>query len=53
MEERAKRKRVNTPFFLISIDSKHPNLWSHPFDADVLWYGKGQCLGRQLRKYLD
>lgn len=47
-----KKNTSHHPSFLISIDFKHPNLWSHLFDEDVLWYGKGQPLGLQLRKYL-
>ena len=46
------RKQANTPSFLISTSFKRSNLWSHRFDEDVLWYGKGQSLGLQLRKYL-
>lgn len=47
-----KGNQANTPSFLTYIRFKRSNLWSHRFDEDVLWYGKGQSLGLQLRKYL-
>lgn len=47
-----KRKQANTPSFLLSANFRHSTLQFHLFDEDVLWYGKGQSLGLQLRKYL-